>query len=130
MKSKNILIVENKEQERKLFEHLVGQLHPFSSFDTGQDALRYISQQPVHLVLLSLQLTDLDPIHFLQSAKKIRGESCLVIAVSWTIDESQAPYFLSQGFDEFIAKPVRPKDFILKIQSLLAKHFCFHPQPA
>jgi len=36
MKSKNILIVENKEQERKLFEYLIGQLYSFSSFGSGQ----------------------------------------------------------------------------------------------
>jgi DNA-binding response OmpR family regulator len=121
MKSKNILIVENKEQERKLFEHLVGQFHPYASLDTGMAALQYISQQPVRLVLLSLQLTDLEPIQILQSVKRIQGQSCSVIAVSSNRDDSQASFFLSQGFDEFITKPVHPKEFIFKIQSLLAK---------
>jgi two-component system alkaline phosphatase synthesis response regulator PhoP len=121
MKSKNILIVENKEQERKLFEYLIGQLYTFSSFATGQDALSYPDKQPVHLVLLSLQLTDIEPINFLQNAKRIWGKSCIVVAVAPHVDEANAPYFRSQGFDEFISKPVRPKDFILKIQSLLSK---------
>ena len=121
MKSKNILIVENKEQERKLFEYLIGQLYTFSSFATGQDALSYPDKQPVHLVLLSLQLTDIEPINFLQNAKRIWGKSCIVVAVAPHVDEVNAAYFRSQGFDEFISKPVRPKDFILKIQSLLSK---------
>ncbi len=121
MKSKNILIVENKEQERKLFEHLVGQFHPFASLDTGLAALHYISQQPVRIVLLSLQLTDLEPLHLLQSIKRIQGQSCSVIAVSSNPADSEASFFLSQGFDEFITKPVHPKEFIFKIQSLLTK---------
>ena len=121
MKSKNILIVDNKEQERKLFEYLIGQLYTFSSFATGQDALSYPDKQPVHLVLLSLQLTDIEPINFLQNAKRTWGKSCIVVAVAPLVDEANAPYFRSQGFDEFISKPVRPKDFILKIQSLLFK---------
>jgi len=82
MKSKNILIVENKEQERKLFEYLIGQLYSCSSFATGQDALSYPDKQPVHLVLLSLQLTDIEPINFLQNAKRIWGKSCIVVAVA------------------------------------------------
>ncbi len=121
MKSKNILIVENKEQERKLFEYLIGQLYSYSSFGSGQDALTYIAQQPAHLVLLSLQLPDLDPIHLLQNAKQMWGKSCLVVAVAANGDEANAPYFKSKGFDEILAKPIRPKEFILKIQSLLAK---------
>jgi two-component system, OmpR family, alkaline phosphatase synthesis response regulator PhoP len=121
MKSKNILIVENKEQERKLFEYLIGQLYSFSSFGSGQDALNHIAQQSAHLVLLSLQLPDLDPIHLLQNAKKMWGKSCLVVAVASNGDESNIHYFRSQGFDEVLSKPIRPKEFILKIQSLLAK---------
>ena len=121
MKSKNILIVENKEQERKLFEYLIGQFHPYASFDAGQDALTYIAQEPVHLVLLSLQLTDLEPIHFLQSTKKLLGKSCLVVALTSHLNEANVPFFLSQGFDEVLSKPIRPKEFILKIQSLLEK---------
>jgi DNA-binding response OmpR family regulator len=121
MKSKNILIVENKEQERKLFEYLIGQLYSFSSFGSGQDALNHIAQQSAHLVLLSLQLPDLDPIHLLQNAKKMWGKSCLVVAVASNGDESNIHYFRSQGFDDVLSKPIRPKEFILKIQSLLAK---------
>ncbi len=121
MKSKNILIVENKEQERKLFEYLIGQLHPYASFDTGQDALTYIAQEPVHLVLLSLQLSDVEPIHFLQSAKKLLGKSCKVVALTSHLNEANASFFLSQGFEEVLSKPICPKEFILKIQSLLEK---------
>ncbi|MCM0041281.1 MAG: response regulator [Algoriphagus sp.] len=121
MKSKNILIVENKEQERKLFEYLIGQLYSFSSFGSGKDALNHIAQQYAHLVLLSLQLPDLDPLQFLQNTKKMWGNSCLVVAVASTVDEANIPYFKSQGFDEILSKPIRPKEFILKIQSLLAK---------
>lgn len=121
MKSKNILIVENKEQERKLFEYLIGQLHSYSSFETGQDALAHIGQQPVNLVLLSLPLTDFAPEHFLQQSKKLGGESCLVVAVTSTENEANSPYFLNQGFDAILSRPIRPKEFILKIQSLLEK---------
>ena len=47
--------------------------------------------------------------------------SCLVVALSSTTDQSQTAYYLEQGFDDLILKPIRPKEFILKIQSLLEK---------
>lgn len=121
MKSKNILIVENKEQERKLFEYLIGQLYSYSSFGSAQEALKYITEQHVDLVLLSLHIPDLDPINWLQNVKKIRGKSCLVIAVTSNELAANAPFYHSQGFDEILSKPIRPKEVIFKIQHLFTK---------
>lgn len=121
MKSKNILIVENKEQERKLFEYLIGQLHPCASVDTGEDALNYIAQKPVRLVLLSLQLADLEPANFLKNTKKLCGESCMLVGLTSNLHQVNVPFYYSLGFEEVLSKPIRPKEFILKIQSLLER---------
>lgn len=119
MKSKNILIVEDKEQERKLFEYLIGQIHTFQSFDTCKDALAHLANQQPNLILISVQLTDLEPLLFLQKVRTLVDQSCLVVALSPTKDQTQIAYYLEQGFDDLISKPIRPKEFILKIQSLL-----------
>lgn len=121
MKSKNILIVEDKEQERKLFEYLIGQIHAFQSFDTCKEALVHLANQKPDLILISVQLTDLEPLLFLQKVRGLVDRSCLVVALSSTTDQSQTAYYLEQGFDDLISKPIRPKEFILKIQSLLEK---------
>jgi len=121
MKSKNILIVEDKEQERKLLEYLIGQTHNFQSFDSYKEALVHLANQKPNLILISLQLTDLEPLSFLQKVRVVVDHSCLVVALSSTTDQTQAAFYKEQGFDDLISKPIRPKAFILKIQSLLAK---------
>ena len=121
MKSKNILIIEDKEQERKLFEYLVGQIHSFQSFDKCNKALDHLANQKPNLILISLQLTDLEPLLFLQKVRALASSSCLVVALSSTTDQTQAAFYKGQGFDDLISKPIRPKEFILKIQSLLAR---------
>ena len=121
MKSKNILIIEDKEQERKLFEYLVGQIHSFQSFDNCNKALDHLANQKPNLILISLQLTDLEPLLFLQKVRALANSSCLVVALSSTTDPTQAAFYKGQGFDDMISKPIRPKEFILKIQSLLAR---------
>ncbi len=121
MKSKNILIIEDKEQERKLFEYLVGQIHSFQSFDKWNKALDHLANQKPNLILISLQLTDLEPLLFLQKVRALANSSCLVVALSSTTDPTQAAFYKGQGFDDLISKPIRPKEFILKIQSLLAR---------
>jgi len=121
MKSKNILIVEDKEQERKLLEYLIGQTHNFQSFDSYKEALVHLANQKPNLILISLQLTDLEPLSFLQKVRVVVDRSCLVVALSSTTDQTQAAFYKEQGFEDLISKPIRPKEFILKIQSLLAK---------
>ena len=121
MKSKNILIIEDKEQERKLFEYLVGQIHSFQSFDKCNKALDHLANQKPNLILISLQLTDLEPLLFFQKVRVLASSSCLVVALSSTTDQTQAAFYKGQGFDDLISKPIRPKEFILKIQSLLAR---------
>jgi DNA-binding response OmpR family regulator len=119
MKSKNILIVENKEQDRKLMEYLIGQVHTFQSFDQGTVALSQLANQNPDLILVSLQLLDIEPNLFLQKLKALGNHSCQVVGLISRTEEQQIPYFRALGFEKFISKPIRPKEFIPKIQSLL-----------
>ena len=125
MKSKNILIVEDKEQERKLFEYLIGQIHAFQSFDACKEALVHLANQKPDLILISVQLTDLEPLSFLQKVRVVVDRSCLVVALSSTTDQTQAAFYKEQGFEDLISKPIRPKEFILKIQSNI-QTFIYH----
>ena len=119
MKSKNILIIENKVQDRKLMEYLIGQAHSFQSFDEGTVALSQLATQNPDLILISLQLIDIEPILLLKKVRALKNHSCRVVGLISNTEQQQTPYFREQGFDELISKPIRPKEFIPKIQSLL-----------
>ena len=121
MKSKNILIVEDKEHERKLFEYLISQLHVIQSFDNCKDALANLANQRPNLILISLQLSDLESLSFIKQIRSLVDSSCLIVALSSITDHFEAAFYLEQGFDDLISKPIRSKEFILKIQSLLEK---------
>ncbi len=120
MKSKNILIIENKEQDRKLMEYLIGQVHTFQSFDQGTVALSQMANQKPDLILISLQLIDIEPILILRKSRALGNHFCRVAGLISSTEEQHIPYFRELGFDELISKPIRPKEFISKIQSLLA----------
>jgi DNA-binding response OmpR family regulator len=120
MKSKNILIIENKEQDRKLMEYLIGQVHTFQSFDQGTVALSQMANQKPDLILFSLQLIDIEPILILQKSRALGNHFCRVVGLISSTEVQHIPYFRDLGFDELISKPIRPKEFISKIQSLLA----------
>ena len=121
MKSKNILIVETKDQDRKLLEHVLGHLYESISFNTCAAALKYMAQHRVDLVLLSLELTELDPIVMFKKTKQLLGESSLVVALAATQRESDNSFLRNFGYDDFLFKPIKPKDVLQLIQKLFAK---------
>lgn len=121
MKSKIILIVEEDEQARKLFEQCIGLLSTVKAVSTGQEALAVVAYSPVDLILVSQQLPDLDGQSFLQKVRGLTSQTCPVVAVSAFAKEEEKHYFLDQGFDDLLTKPIRPKEVILCLQRQLKK---------
>lgn len=121
MKSKIILIVEENEQARKLFEHCIGQLACVESVATAKDGLAFIAFNAVDLILVSQQLPDLDGPSFLQKVRATAAHDYPVVATSTFAKEQEKPYFLNQGFADLLIKPIRPKDLILCLQQFLKK---------
>jgi HPt (histidine-containing phosphotransfer) domain-containing protein len=51
--------------------------------------------------------------------RALGNHSCRGVGLISSTEEQQIPYFRALGFEKFISKPIRPKEFIPKIQSLL-----------
>lgn len=121
MKSKIILIVEENEQARKLLEQCIGLLSTVESVATGHEGLEVVGKKSVDLILLSQQLPDLDGPSFLHKVRGLTSQTCPVVAVSAFAKEEEKHYFLDQGFDDLLTKPIRPKEVILCLQRQLKK---------
>jgi len=121
MKSKIILIVEENEQARKLLNQCIGQLSTVETVATGQEGLAVMASIAVDLIMVSQQLPDLDGPSFLQKIRAMTAHHCPVVAVSGFAKEEDKPYFLNQGFDGLLTKPIRSREAILCLQQLLNK---------
>jgi CheY-like chemotaxis protein len=121
MKSKIILIVEENEQARKLFSQCISQLSNVKTAATGQEGLAVAASTSVDLILVSQQLPDLDGPSFLQKIRSMTACHCPVVALSAFAKEEDRPYFLDQGFDDLLTKPIRPREVILCLQRQLKK---------
>lgn len=116
MKSKKVLIVDDNDLNRKLFENLIGQIFSYESAKNGLEAVAMTEIQNFDLILMDIQMPQMDGI---TAMKKIRqgNNRCPIIAVTAFAEESDRTSFLEQGFDEFITKPIRPKEFIKLLQN-------------
>jgi CheY-like chemotaxis protein/HPt (histidine-containing phosphotransfer) domain-containing protein len=119
MKNKKVLIVDDNGLNRKLFENLIGQISTFESANNGLEAVIKTENTEFDLILMDIQMPKMDGI---TAMKKIRQGSCLcpIVAVTAFAEESDRGIFLEHGFDDFITKPIRPKEFIQLIREYLS----------
>ncbi|MEX0884220.1 MAG: response regulator [Cyclobacteriaceae bacterium] len=112
MKNKKVLIVDDNPLNLRVFENVIGHNYFFETASDGLEAIEKLKNTAFDIVLMDIQMPKLDGISCL---KKIREEEITdipVIAISAYSNQGDREYFLSTGFDDFIAKPVKPKDLL------------------
>ena len=119
MKSKSILIVDDNDLNRKLFENLISQSWYCETARNGLEALEKLKYQSFDLILIDIQMPELDGISAMKLIRSHELADCPIIAITAYADESDRETFLSQGFDEFMVKPIRPREFLNLIQNTL-----------
>lgn len=119
MKTKKILIVEDNELNRRLFENLISQNYLFETALNGFEALKKLEIECFDLILLNIKIPMIEG---LKTIHKIRHEmeiSSPVIAVSAHAEDYEAEKYIQMGFDDLITKPIRPREFLEKINHFL-----------
>lgn len=119
MKSKRVLIVDDNDINRKLFENLIGQICPFKSAKNGIEALEMIQKDKFDLILMDIQMPKMDGITAMKQARLYNHSDCPIIAVTAFAELEDRDSFLNQGFDEFLVKPIRPKELLECINKFL-----------
>ncbi len=112
MKTKKVLIVDDNDLNRRLFENLIGQFYDFESATNGIEALKKLETGKFDLILIDIQMPQMDGFTALKKIKLGNLSDCPVIAITAYADESDRVSFLKLGFDELITKPIRPKQFL------------------
>ena len=119
MKSKRVLIVDDNDLNRKLFENLLGQIYQIDSAHDGLQALEKIEKDQFDLVLMDIQMPTLDGISAMKRIRRGEQSDTLIVAITAFADERDRENFLEMGFDEFLTKPIRPREFLDSIRTII-----------
>ncbi|MBN3519788.1 response regulator [Algoriphagus lutimaris] len=122
MKSKRVLIVDDNDLNRKLFENLIGQLCYFKSVKNGIEALDILKVENFDLILMDIQMPQMDGMTAMKQIKISKLTESPIIAVTAFAELEDKNNFLDQGFDDFIVKPIRPREFIECIKETLSRN--------
>lgn len=119
MKSKKVLIVDDNDLNRKLLENLIGQLFSFESAKNGREAVELAERLSFDLILMDIQMPIMDGITAMMKIRQGKNFGCPILAVTAYAEEADRESFIAQGFDEFVTKPIRSKEFLQLIQGYL-----------
>lgn len=119
-RKRRILIVDDDEPTRRLLaESLEEEGYQVQVAADGRQALEIASSYLPDLVLLDVKMPEIDG---LEVARRLHAKSSIpIIMLSALTEDIDRVAGLSAGSDDYITKPVRPRELLLRIQSLLRR---------
>jgi len=112
---RKIAVIEDNPDNRLLVRALLEGLYQISEFETGVEAMEGLPSDLPDLILLDISLPEMDGIQVL---RWVRGREELketpVIALTAHAMAGDRERFLSQGFDDYLTKPIIDENLLLE----------------
>lgn len=120
MSSAKILVVDDEPGIRSLLEEwLEGAGHEVCTAANGSDALQLFCEHLPTLTVTDLRMPGMDGFHLIQRIREI--SNAYVLAFTALGSEEHTIRGLELGADEYLVKPVRKREFIARVSSLLRR---------
>lgn len=132
----HVLIVDDNEMNCFVANSLLQETQVQTTIaHSGAEALSALKQQHFDVVLLDYMMPGMDGVETLHKAKELLGESTTrFIALTATAISGSREKFLSEGFDNYLSKPMTGDDLTAMMRrylppKLLQEPPCAEPQP-
>lgn len=117
-----VLVVEDKESNQKVLEIMLKNMGcRLDIAPNGKRALDMFSQKEYDIILMDIQMPVMDGLTATRELRKKYSKLPPIIGVSANALAKDAQYYISQGLDDYVSKPVKPQLLYDKIQSWLKK---------
>lgn len=117
---RRILLADDDEVGRRvLTEYLEQEGYQVQQAADGREALAAIASSLPDLIILDVKMPELDG---LEVVRRVHARSTVpIIILSALSDDIDRVAGLSAGSDDYVTKPVRPRELLLRIQALLRR---------
>lgn len=113
-----ILIVDDSAQNRKLLAVLLRDLgYETIEAENGIEAVLRAREEGVQLIIMDLIMPEMDGLSALQAIRRDEATKGIpVVALTASALRGQKEYFIGEGFDDYITKPIELDVFIQSIK--------------
>lgn len=117
----NILVCDDEKEIVDAIEIYLMQegYHIFKAYD-GEEALKVLKEQDIHLLIIDIMMPKLDGIH---ATLKIREYSSIpIIILSAKSEDTDKILGLNIGADDYVTKPFNPLELVARVKSNLRRY--------
>jgi DNA-binding response OmpR family regulator len=117
---RRILIADDDESERRvLAEYLQQEGYQVEQASDGRQVMAAMANFLPDLIILDVKMPEIDG---LEVVRRVHTTSKVpIIITSRLVDDMDRVAGLSAGSDDYLAKPVRPRELVLRLQGLLRR---------
>ncbi len=117
----NLLIVDDEVKIRDVISEY-GQAYGYRVYQAsdGLEALEYIDQGKIDLVILDIMMPELDGFSTLKQIKNI--ENLPIIMLTARFEEHDKLLSFELGVDDYVTKPFSPKELFARIEAVLKRY--------
>ena len=121
LKEMPVCIVEDNKSNRKLFCIMLNKGGMKTvDFGSGTEAITWIKNNQAVAIILDILLPDMNGTEILKEIRNLpEGDKVPVIAITGFAQSNDRDKFLSQGFDDYIPKPVNTSTFVEQIVEII-----------
>ncbi|WP_454766208.1 response regulator transcription factor [Cupriavidus campinensis] len=94
-----------------------------SSFAAGSDFLRALREHAFDLLIIDWQLPDVSGYEVVSWVRQHAGRLPPILFLTSRADEADIVAGLAVGADDYLAKPVRPAEFVARVRALLRRAY-------
>ncbi|NOQ52153.1 MAG: response regulator [Desulfuromonadaceae bacterium] len=116
-----ILLVEDEPHiAQGLIYNLQEEGYQVTHVESGEAALKHLDEQNCALMILDLMLPGIDGLEVCRRLRK-RGNQLPILMLTARSEEQDRVAGLSEGADDYLAKPFNLKEFLLRVAGLLRR---------
>jgi DNA-binding NtrC family response regulator len=117
--SESILVVDDEKLQREIIRDILNyEGYPVTIAGSGQEALEFLKQSSVALVITDLKMPEMDGIELLGKVKEISPETSVIVVTAYGSVES-AVEAMKKGAFHYLTKPFGKEELLLTVQRAL-----------
>lgn len=115
-----VLVIDHREVNRKMLVHQLSQTgYDAAGVTTGQEAMDFVNEQPIDLIVLESELVDMTADEFCRHIRKTFTLTELPILMMSESDEVQFKTMaFTAGANDYLVKPCDKEEFLLRVETL------------
>lgn len=116
---KILLVEDNPSVARSLAHLLAGSGYDVVTAHDGAEGLNLARTEAIDLILLDWMLPDIEGPEFLRDARDYTQSPCIMVTAQ--DGPEHAVQALEAGCDDYIEKPIRPDELLLRVERVLQR---------